>query len=298
MAERRTLSQGDMLRYLATYRLLTADQLALLRDITLRGARKGLSKLEGLGFIEARQVAYGQARGRPARAYSLSHKGIHHLKESDPDWEGVPLDLWRDEAASAHQLLLNWFLLHVLHLPQALPQLEVQMLNDALALPMVSPEVRPASSIAVPGGTIPDAIFAIPCEEQGKTLLFFVEIDRDTESLASPTRGSRAFRDKILHYQQLFRSGMYRRYEIPLQCNLRGFRLLVLTLSPRRLAGLCRLTRQTPPSDFIWLTDQASLFREGLAAAVWARGGRPDIPRRSIVGPTYARVALLPPAKA
>ena len=118
-----------------------------------------------------------------------------------------------------------------------------------------------------------------------------------TESLASPSSASRDFREKIVRYQDHFRAAAYQRYEAPLGCGLRGFRLLVVTNSPRRLASLCRLVQQTPPSDFIWLTDQASMFANGLSAAIWVRGGRQEMATQSILGPTYGRVAPLLPTK-
>jgi len=292
MSERLSLIQLEVLRQLATYQLLTAEQVALLRDVTLRGARKGLAKLDGMGMVEARYQAYGQARGRPAKAYSLSPKGIRCLESRDPSLENVALTPWDDGAGPAHQLLLNWFLLHVHHISREHPQLLVHMLGGLHHPPLKSAENRGGSA-----EMIPDALFAISCEEQEKTLLFFVEIDMGTESLTSPSWGSRDFREKILRYQDHFRSAAYKRQEAPLACDLRGFRLLVVANSPRRLASLCRLVQQTPPSDFIWLTDQASMFAHGLSAAIWARGGHQERPAESILGLTYGRVAPLLPIK-
>ena len=292
MTDKLSLTQLEMLRHLATYQLLTAEQVALLRAVTLRGARKGLVKLDGMGMVEARYQAYGQARGRPAKAYSLSPKGIRCLKSRDPNLENVVLAPWDDGAGPAHQLLLNWFLLHVLHVPRAHPQLQVQILSG-----LHHPTMESAENPGGPTEMIPDAVFAMSCEEQDKTLLFFVEVDMGTESLTSPSRASRDFREKILRYQDHFRAAAYKRYEAPLGCGLRGFRLLVVTNSPRRLASLCRLVQQTPPSDFIWLTDQASMFANGLSAAIWVRGGRQEMATQSMLGPTYGRVAPLLPTR-
>ena len=292
MSKKLSPVQLEVLRHLATYQLLTAEQVAVLRDVTLRGARKGLAKLDGLGMVEARYQAYGQARGRPAKAYSLSPEGIRCLRGWDTSLENAVLAPWDDGAGPAHHLLLNWFLLHVLHIPRMHQQLQVQVLGG-----LRGPLMASSDNHAGTADIIPDAIFAIHCEEQGKTLLFFTEIDMGTESLASPSRASRDFREKILRYQDHFRAAAYKRHEVPLGCGLRGFRMLVVANSQRRLASLCRLVQQTPPSDFIWLTDQASMFANGLSAAIWARGGHQERPTESILGPTYGRVAPLSPTR-
>lgn len=292
MTEKLSTSQLQELRYLATYQLITAEQMAMLRDVTVRGARKGLAKLEQMGLIEARYYTLGLARGRPTKVYSLSAKGIRSLRRGDSRLEHATLAPWDDEAGIGHQLLLNWFLLHVLHIPRVHKQLQVRVLAGRRATHTASSDEDTGSAEIVP-----DAVFAIRCEEQDKTLLFFTEIDMGTESLTSPSRSSRNFREKILRYQDRFRTEAYRQYEESLACGLRGFRMLVVTNSPRRLTGLCQLVQQTPPSDFIWLTDQASMFAKGLSATIWARGGRQQIPPQSILGPTYGEVAPLLPAK-
>jgi hypothetical protein len=59
--------------------------------------------------------------------------------------------------------------------------------------------------------------------------------------------------------------------------------------------ALCRLVQEMPPSDFIWLTDQQRMFTHGLSAKIWARSGKQDSNRESILGNEMAcRAPILP----
>jgi hypothetical protein len=118
-----------------------------------------------------------------------------------------------------------------------------------------------------------------------------------TEALASPSRHPRDFRSKIHRYQECFRSASYRRYEETFGCGLRGFRLLVVTSSLTRLASLCRLVREIPPTDFVWLTRQEAVLQHGMSAEIWSRGGHLETPAESIVGSSLAGTAPLLPIR-
>ena len=53
---------------------------------------------------------------------------------------------------------------------------------------------------------IPDGVFTISHQE--KTLLFFLEVDMGTETLASTKQGTGDVRQKIINYQSLFYNGI------------------------------------------------------------------------------------------
>ena len=137
---------------------------------------------------------------------------------------------------------------------------------------------------------IPDAAFSLTCKdaEIDKTLLFFLEVDMDTETLASRKRNPKDLRQKIVNYQALFRSKRYKRYERFFGAKLNGFRLLFLANTFSRLTAICRLVQEMPPSDFIWVTDRERMFSHGLASEIWARGGKKDEPPQSIIGSKLA----------
>jgi hypothetical protein len=148
----------------------------------------------------------------------------------------------------------------------------------------------------------PDAVFSLTHRELEKTLLFFLEADRATEPLTSARGGGRGIYSKVAAYQAYLRVGQYKRYEDVLRTKLRGFRLLLLVDGATRLAALCRLVRETPPSDFIWLTSREQLIQSGCWAAIWTVGGRMTDPLQSILGtkmpqpcPTPSELAKRPP---
>ncbi len=73
---------------------------------------------------------------------------------------------------------------------------------------------------------------------------------------------------------------------------LHGFRVLFLTKTVGRLAALCKLTQEMDPSEFIYISDQDSLFEDGVFARIWARGGNLQVARRSIIGRLHCRTPL------
>ena len=151
----------------------------------------------------------------------------------------------------------------------------------------------PAEADGNPVSFIPDGVFNLRDQESGKTLLFFFEMDMGTEALASGRRGAKDIRNKVINYQQYFRSGGYKRYQDLWECRLAGFRLLFLAHTPARLAAFCRLVQETPPSDFVWLSDRDRMFAQGVSADIWARGGKLGAPPASIIGKTMSHAAPL-----
>jgi len=140
----------------------------------------------------------------------------------------------------------------------------------------------------------PDAVFVTTDSTEGRTLLFFLEVDCGTETLSSPQRDMTDIRQKILNYQWYFQTLKYKRYEEIFETSyLRGFRLLFLTKTAGRLAALCKLTQEMQPSYFIWLTEQERMFSDGVSANIWARGGSLHATQQSILGRLSCRAPLL-----
>ena len=150
----------------------------------------------------------------------------------------------------------------------------------------------------VPGANIqgikftPDAVFIISDSVEGKTCLFFLEVDCGTETIASPKRDKSDIQQKIVNYQWYFQSQAYKRYEQVFKCQLRGFRLLFLTSTRGRLVALSELTQQIRPSNFVWLTECSRLFPDGISAEIWTKGGDLHGPPRSILGSLCCQAPL------
>ncbi len=55
--------------------------------------------------------------------------------------------------------------------------------------------------------------------------------------------------------------------------------------------AICQLVRNMPPSDFIWITEQNKMFKKGLGAEIWWRGGKSDNRPESILSKKFAFVS-------
>jgi hypothetical protein len=234
---------------------------------------------------------------------SLADRGIDSLRADGTLGQNVPKDQVAADGirCAEHLLSLNWFRIHLLHLERVSERVSARFLSSESPFLERGPDGLPFVTARVPsseeGGRaspfIPDAAFSLRDRESGKTLLLFLEVDMGTETQSSRRFGVKDIRQKVINYQQYFRQAGYKRYQDIWDCTLNGFRLLFLAHTPARLASLCRLVQEVPPSDFVWLTDQDRMFAQGVTADIWARGGKLDAPQESIVGPTMSRVAPL-----
>lgn len=292
----------EMLVCMADHRILTVTQLAAISQKSRHVIRRRLRDLEREGLVEVIGQEYGRGRGRPESSLGLTGQGVDVLRDRGLIGQMVPNErvvadsiLWTD-----HQLLMNWFRIHLTQVERVLPRLTVKFLAHNCPYLPRDPDgpVSITDSSPVPSCGIhevqftPDAVFATCDSVESKTCLFFLEVDRGTETMASPKRAMTDIRQKIISYQFYFCSSRYKRYEGIFHCSLRGFRLLFLTHSLGRLTALCQLVQEMPPSDFVWLTECSRLFPDGVSAQIWARGGDLQGPPRSILGSLCCRAPL------
>ena len=300
MAFKLNKNDTHLLGLIAEYRILTVGQVAILLGRTIRSARHRLADLTGADLIAIDRYAFGGGRGRPEGIVSLTPKGMQALQDVQGiDPAVVPGEVGAFQVRQlGHDLLVNWVRLHLRHAARVIPRLRIRFEVPADALVQVQDDRngkgRANSAGQTAFGLIPDGALSITDQQAGKTVLFFLEVDMGTESLASANPATCSVLQKIRAYQSLFRNGAYKRYEDAWGCQLAGFRVLFVTNTHVRLVGLCRLVQQAPPSDFVWLTDQDRLFEHGISAEIWARGGRIDDRPQSILGQTLARPTPIP----
>lgn len=297
----------QFLATIAEYRVLTVSQITAIQRKSKQVVRRRLKMLDKAGFIFSGTLGFGQSRGRPEKTISLTEKGAALLRSNYEALRDVPLNKMNSEKIRCleHQLLTNWFCIHLNQIEHATPQLSAQFLSptspflkrDHSDLPLIFESLPAEGQSKNSGGFTPDGVLTITHRKRQMTLLFFLEVDMGTESIASPKRTSGDIRQKIINYQQYFRSGRYKRYEKFWNCKLRGFRLLFLTNTNGRLAVLSRLVQEMPPSDFIWLTNVEQMFSYGLPAEIWVRGGKQDAPSESILSTAMACKFPLPASK-
>jgi hypothetical protein len=295
------LNKNDrkLLVSIAEYKTLTVKQLSAISQRSFQVIRRRMRDLANEGLIATKMQGYGRSRGRPQDLVFLTDKGTALLEEegTQSGYAAIGATKTANPISIDHLLLVNWFRIHLLQMERAIPSLSTQFLTPTSTSPAENSGENPPLSESTPANNrlkkfdqlIPDGVFSITHREiERKTLLFFLEVDMGTETIASIDRVSKDIRRKISNYQELFRSGGYKRYESVFESKINGFRLLFLANRETRLISLCRLVREMLPSDFIWLTDQCRMFSHGLAAKIWARGGRNEDPPQSILGPGLA----------
>lgn len=261
------------------FKVLTVSQLSALSQRSPQVIRRRLRALAKGGYTSTQQRAYGNKRGRPEDIILLSKLGLRLLHGGATGNGKHPRsEKWAAPEFIEHELLVNWFLIHLIQVERQISSLSVHYITQHFS---TVDGGRPSDSIVriqLPRNGdklefIPDAIFTVSDSVSNKTLLLFLEVDMGTETLASPTRGFKDVRQKIINYQGMFRVGRYKRYERYFQSRLNGFRLLFIAHSPPRLKALCKLTASMPPSGFIWLSDRNQLLSSGLIDEIWIRGG-------------------------
>jgi hypothetical protein len=134
------------------------------------------------------------SQGRPEEIVFLSHQGVDSLSVKgivparNPRHEDIRSD------TIDHELLLNWFRIHMVQIERVIPDLSVISLSPWHCLT----KHKSLFTINLPAGQkrgqqndfIPDGIFIVKNNANEKALLFFLEVDMSTESMASAYSGA------------------------------------------------------------------------------------------------------------
>ena len=120
---------------------------------------------------------------------------------------------------------------------------------------------------------VPDGYFAL---DIGKPQVghFFLELDRRTETVASPTWNRRDWVRKIHTYLGYYRSGGFeKRYKA------RNLRILTVTTGERRAANMKQATESAGGNKMFWFTtfEQATDPERVLTDSIWQIAGTPGV---------------------
>jgi len=283
----------SLLSSVSEYRVVTFRQLAAINHRSCQVVRRRVRSLEDRGLIIKKPFGYGRNQGRPEEIVYLSLEGIRLLNDEGLNTTPSQCRFDLKNTHIDHDLLSNWFRIHWLHMGKVIPLFSFKYLS-----PRQHPsESNNSSRLHIPNERrngnadviVPDGIFAIRHNENAKALLFFLEVDMDSEAMTGKKReNTNNIQHKIICYRELYRNEQYKRFEEALRSKFNGFRLLFLASTDARVAALCRFAKSTQNPDFIWLTDLTKMFDHGLSANIWVRGGRYEDPRESILGPGLA----------
>jgi hypothetical protein len=297
----RSTKQHEMLRLVAEYRSLLASQIAYLNGTGLRAAQKKVTALATNGYLNVASHTLGTKQGRPENIYSLNQRGLALLKR-DRGSDVLVSAKWNAEVDNTnirHELLINWFRLHLLEIERYIPDLRTAFLSATTPFLPLRDSGMPciADEVSIGGQDewfVPDGVFSITSRKQKKRLLFFLEADMATEPLRSRQRGKATIAGKVRNYQAYFLSRAYQRYEKQWNDPLNGFRVLFLTNTSKRNEAISRYLHANWSCDFIWVTDAQKMFRHGLSAKIWTRGGQHSRQLESILGSTLSCQRPLP----
>jgi hypothetical protein len=281
-----------LLSSIAEYKFLTVKQLAALSQRSQQVIRRRLRLFKSEYLIVMKERGFGKGPGRLENIVIVSEKGMELLRDKEilsshaiyfTDKTKAPMFI-------DHDLLVNWFFIHLLQIGRDNTRFIIRHFTISSYNLKEGNTEKPFlqerfSTDQDQGNTmIPDGVFTIHEKESEKSLLFFLEVDMGTETLAKTDRTPGDVRQKIINYQAIFRSNHYKRYEKIFNAKFNGFRLLFLTNLPASMKSICGLIQEMPPSNFIWVTDQKRMFSHGISDEIWARGGRYEKQEESILG--------------
>jgi hypothetical protein len=294
------ITKGDieLLSNIAEYKFLTVKQLRALSQRRTQSIRRRLRFLAKEGIVAMGERGFGHGPGRRENIIIVTEKGMDLLRDKEviSEHAAYVTDKTPDSMFLDHDLLVNWFFIHLLKVGRDNLLFNTQHLTTSshslkegnADKPVLMERFADGASSDETYTMIPDGVFIITNKESEKSLLFFLEVDMGTETLQSTKLNPRDVRQKIINYQTMFQENQYKRYEKIFNTDLNGFRLLFLANDLVRMKAICHLAQRMSHSDFIWVTDQKQMFSHGVSAEIWARGGRNDRKAESILGPKLA----------
>ena len=287
-----------ILSYIAEYKFLSVKQISALTRRSSQVIRRRLRHFSDEGLTFSNERGIGNGPGRREHIVILTQTGINFLND-----RGIlsrhaiyTTNKAIDSLFIDHDLMLNWFFIHLIQMSRDNPRFSTQHLTTSshqlkdgntdhpLLMEQFSTDDNSQEKISM----IPDGVFTITDTTTDKSLLFYIEVDMGTETLVNSDQSPGDIRQKIINYQTLFAHSRYKRYEKIFNAKFNGFRLLFVTNTKARMKALCNLTQGMPPKGFIWVTEFNRVFSKGISAPIWARGGQHDNPPESILGSTLA----------
>ncbi len=163
-------SDCKIIECIAEYNILTVPQITAIFQKNKQVLRRRFRELKRQGLVNMTNREFGRTRGRPESLLGLTEHGLDILKEKgiidrDVPYENVsPVSIRRVD----HQILLNWFRVHLNQIERVLPRLSVRFLAYNSPFLPRQPDGRTIISDSSPIGRrnvrevrfTPDAVFA------------------------------------------------------------------------------------------------------------------------------------------
>jgi hypothetical protein len=123
-------SDCKIIECIAEYNILTVPQITAIFQKNKQVLRRRFRELKRQGLVNMTNREFGRTRGRPESLLGSTERGLDILKEKgiidrDIPYESVsPVSIRRVD----HQILLNWFRIHLNQIERVLPRLSVRFL--------------------------------------------------------------------------------------------------------------------------------------------------------------------------
>ena len=274
MAVRIGENDAAIFEWLGAGQSWTARQLGILTHRSESNTRRRLGQLASAGLVTSSPIVEG-ADGRPERDYYVTGANLKKLRDVAP-WIDIRAMGRRKPASIPHHRCINefWSCLHVALEPQdyyeyrLFPSCRYDAADPDAPTCIRAPNRRHRSSSD--RGVIADCTLVVTCPAGSS--LAYVEIDIGTEPLDSPLVRRSTLLAKLEAYATFHDSQGYTRLADQLGEKFSGFRVLVVTSSPRRAANIRTLCARIGSSDFIWLTTPDQIAPDKILGCIWQTG--------------------------
>ena len=252
----------------------TSRQLAALAGVSEPNMRRRLSQYAKAGLVTS-SPAFDGSPGRPEHDYYVTPANARRLRDVCPGVEVRPARA-RKPAAAAHQRWLNEFWMSIevalrnqdYYAYRLFPHYQYDTADEKAPTNIRTHNTRSRT----PSDATINADFALTMSCRAGCSLAYGEIDLGTESLDSSVARRATLLVKLEAYAAHHDSNGYTRLASRLGESFSGFRVLVVSTSKRRLAGISKLCSGIGSSDFVWLTTLDCITPGTVLGPIWQTG--------------------------
>jgi hypothetical protein len=269
MNQKLTARDIEIIMDVYTYRYLATSQLKRLHFCSEKTTWRRLVKLARRGFIKPFSVP-----NIPEYVYFLDKKGAEIVSiELQKDIEELE---WhrhtrqpKDYYFLRHFLAINNFRILITQACKDTPITLLGFIPEYIGTQTKEGYVKKLIRDQIDGlSHTPDAVFAL--EKDGKSALFFLEIDRGIEVVSDPERG---LLKAIVFYLHYWSSQKWQRYSKDFQREFKTFRTLIITTSKERVKHVREATSAYPfeshAKRFLWVTVESQVTEDWLFEPIW-----------------------------
>ncbi len=272
-----TERDGDVLADIYAHRFLTIPQIQRLHFQSMQTAFRRMRLLKVAGYVDSFSVV-----NVPDSIFRLSAKGLRLVAEvlgverDDLKWND-PLTKPRDHYFMRHFLAINDFRITLslackgqsVKLLGFIPDYLGERTDKGGIVKYVKDKICSVDAHRSDISHTPDGVFAL--EKDGKAALFFLEIDRGTETVSDADRG---VLKAVRFYVSYLAEGKYLRYAKDFRVEgFKGFRTLFVTSSKSRIVNIREAAAglMVPPKalQFQWITIGDEIDSKGIFACRW-----------------------------